>query len=219
MFLEIIATNENDCLKLAKSSVDRIELCSNLDVGGLTPDIKIVEKCSSISIVPMRVMIRESSDSFSYNDFEVHKMIEIIQKYKHFNIEGFVFGCNDGDMINEEHLRLITEACYPKKMTYHRAFDEILDKNYAIKLLDKYNVDTVLTNFGLENINKSTLESNFANFNSLNINLLFGGGVTDSNLDDILNYTNNIHIGTFARLDNTFNSDVNINLINEIKSK
>lgn len=217
--LEIIALDEKDCKLISKSNATRIELCSTIKDGGSTPSFELVEKCVQVSTLPIRVMIRNNVETYSYTNNEIDAMIVNINKIKSLPIDGFVFGCNNIDKINQLHLKRLIEACHPFNITYHRAFDEIEDKQNAINILNDLKVDTILTNFGLDKFDEATLNSKVNELDFKNTDFLYGGGVSLDNIDSILKYTNNIHIGTLAHKDNSFENEIDVDKINYIANK
>ena len=70
---------------------DRIELCSSLENGGLTPSDALM-KLASETRIPCRVMIRPKKGSFVYSTEDLHQMIIDINKARSYNLEGVVFG-------------------------------------------------------------------------------------------------------------------------------
>ena len=78
-----------------KKGADRIELCKNLDEGGLTPSILDIKKANDLLIIPLKVMIRCRPGNFLYNTKEIDKMIEDIQKVKDLGSKEIVFGVID----------------------------------------------------------------------------------------------------------------------------
>jgi copper homeostasis protein len=215
--LEVIATSLLDVEKICQSRADRIELCGGMEHGGTTPCFNLVRDACAISTLPIRVMIRNDVDSFSYSDSEISIMCYQISSLAKYDIEGFVFGCNDGDKINVEHLKKLICAASPKKVTYHRAFDEIKDRDHAIKNLEDAGVDTILTNFGYDVIDDKNIFE-IAHYGSNRI-FLIGGGVNDKNIEIINKFFPNIHIGSSARVGGDFKGEIDIIRINESYAK
>ena len=61
-----------------KKGANRVELCSRLDLDGLTPERKIIEKVLGALSIPIKIMIRPRAGDFSYNDQELNRMKEDI---------------------------------------------------------------------------------------------------------------------------------------------
>ena len=70
---------------------DRIELCSSLELGGLTPSDELMKLASEVNI-PCRVMIRPKKGSFEYSSRDLQQMFRDIDKARSYNLDGVVFG-------------------------------------------------------------------------------------------------------------------------------
>ena len=64
----------DEAILAEKKGADRVELCSRLDLDGLTPERKLIEEVLGSLNIPIKVMIRPRSGNFSYDDQELHKM-------------------------------------------------------------------------------------------------------------------------------------------------
>ena len=75
MVVEVCATNFQSALNAQDAGANRIELCSELAVGGITPNYGLLKKVTSELNIPVHVLIRPRSGDFTYSDsdFEVMK--------------------------------------------------------------------------------------------------------------------------------------------------
>lgn len=202
--IEVIAITLKDAIDIEKAGGDRIELVKDLSKGGLTPDISLVEEISKNISIPMRVMVRDISDSFIYNEEIMRSQIDYIQKLRKFNLDGIVFGSltNEGK-INEKQLNEVVKSLGNMKLTFHRAFDEI-NSDYLIKtlkILEKYkNVDTILTS-GQEKSALDGIELITKLRKLTKLNILPGVGIDENNCKKIVEISkaNFIHIGNGVR--------------------
>lgn len=213
MMLEVIATTIEDVIKINLSSANRIELCSGMEHGGLTPDIEFIKQSVEVSKIPIRVMIRNVYQSYSYDEEEIDLMCGQITKIKDLGIEGIVIGCNAGNTINLKQLEKICEVARPLKITYHRAFDRLENKQRALDELNALKIDTILTNFNIVTYEPDTL-SKLDKYDLGNINLLIGGGINIDNISTVHEKVKNIHVGSCARFNNSYEEDINIETIN-----
>ena len=93
MILEICG-DSLESYKLAKQfAVKRIELCSALSVGGLTPSIGSLEECANIGGVEIHAMIRHLEGGFIYSAKDIGIMIKDISNVSIAGGHGVVFGC------------------------------------------------------------------------------------------------------------------------------
>ena len=74
-----------------EGNADRIELCSSLQYGGLTPSKELLELASKCRIAA-RAMIRPNKGSFFYTSEDLKQMLNDIDKGRSYNLEGVVFG-------------------------------------------------------------------------------------------------------------------------------
>ena len=95
MTFEICADCFEAVLLAKKFGVKRVELCSALSVGGLTPSIGLVEKCAEIKEVEIHVMIRHKEGGFVYSDLDIQIMENDIRAAKKADAKGaMAFTCS-----------------------------------------------------------------------------------------------------------------------------
>ncbi|GAB4156006.1 MAG: copper homeostasis protein CutC [Planctomycetota bacterium] len=136
-----------DCVLAAeRAGADRVELCSDLVEGGLTPSLGAVRKARRRSALPIMVMIRPCGGDFLYSDAEFAVMLEDIRAVREASADGVVFGVltEDGELDRERTRELIEEA-RPLAVTFHRAFDMTRDSFGSLEHLVELGVDRVLT--------------------------------------------------------------------------
>ncbi len=141
-----------DSLETAKTAeskgADQIELCSDLDVGGLTPDFTLIKQIKNSLNIPIRVMVRPRKGDFYYSDDEVEDMIDSISKCRYLDVDGVVFGATTASMkkLDMELIEELAAVAYPLKVTIHKAIDECTSPVKELKRLTKIkNIDAVLT--------------------------------------------------------------------------
>lgn len=217
MKLEVIAKNIFDIYKINKSQADRIEFCKDLEVGGLTPSRFSIWLAAKISKVPVQIMIRPSASSFNYSvkDFEkMKKTARFVEKVS--NINGVVFGIlNDQNEIDEIRMQELVALLPSKQKTFHKAFDEVANKEQGIATLKELGIDHVLTSAG-KNINENLdLLKKLTDLNQVTV--LAGGGVNFDNIKNIIPACSEVHVGTAVRAENNWASKIVVAKINEMK--
>ena len=75
-----------------KNGANRIELCGDLSVGGITPDFQLTQRLLEELTIPIRVMVRPRGGNFVYAEKELEEMKSTILTFKKMGIEGVVFG-------------------------------------------------------------------------------------------------------------------------------
>ena len=111
MIIEICATTIKSVLNANMAGADRIELCSNYNVGGLTPSIKFIKEALNISKIPIHVLVRPRPGNFIYNSNEIDKMKNDIMSIMELGVNGFVVGSiklNGEIAVSYTHLTLPT---------------------------------------------------------------------------------------------------------------
>lgn len=146
--IEIAIEEPGHASQLIDLGVHRIELCSNLNEGGLTPSAAQIEMTVDISDLPVYVMLRPRAGDFIYNRLEKHMMLEEIKILSDCGASGIVFGALDGGRnVDAEFVELVAQFAqdYGLAMTFHRAFDACARPDVAIELLVELGVERILT--------------------------------------------------------------------------
>lgn len=186
--LEICVDSYQDAMVAVRGGADRLEVCADLQLDGLTPDYEMVARITDHSDLPVMVMIRCRSGNFCYTEEEMEQMLIQMDKFLSLDIHGFVFGCVTLlDQIDIKNTKILLEKAGSKQTTFHRAFDHVSDKTGALSQLIKLGVDSVLTSgcigpaiYGLEVLVELTDLANDQ------IDIIVGGGVTPENIATIL---------------------------------
>ena len=146
MKLEICANSYQSAINAQNAGADRIELCSELSVGGITPSYGLLKKVSEDITIPVNVLIRPRSGNFCYSDDEFEIMKQDIEFCKKLGFNGIVSGVLNADnSIDIERTQELIQLSKPLSFTFHRAFDCVSSPIEAIQKLIVINVDRVLT--------------------------------------------------------------------------
>lgn len=144
--IEICANSFESAMNAEKGEADRIELCSELAVGGITPSYGLIKKTVEEISIPIFVLVRPRSGNFSYSDAEFDIMKRDIVFCKSIGCTGIVSG-----VLHEDHtldIKRTTELIQlasPLSFTFHRAFDWIPNPEKTIQTLEEIGVHRVLT--------------------------------------------------------------------------
>ncbi|KAK1792648.1 hypothetical protein P4O66_012582, partial [Electrophorus voltai] len=124
----------------------RIELCSSLLEGGITPSIGLLQVVKENVQIPVYVMIRPRGGDFLYTDREVEVMRKDIELMKSHKADGLVLGAltEDGRVDVALCMELLA-ACRPLPVTFHRAFDMVHDPSVALETLASLGFERILT--------------------------------------------------------------------------
>ena len=139
-----------DSLASARAAIaggaDRLELCSALLAGGLTPYEGLLRQIRSESDVPIRCLMRPRPGDFLYTPEELELMRRQILSLKEAGANGFVIGylTPDGDL-DVAAMKPLVEACAGCGITLHRCIDVSRDPVETYRLAGALGIDTVLT--------------------------------------------------------------------------
>lgn len=146
MILEICAPSFESALAAQNGGAHRIELCSELSVGGLTPSFGLLENVLSEVTIPVYVLIRPRSGNFTYSKFEVEVMLKDIQQAANMGVKGIVSGALTSENEIDKNVTLqLLEASEKMDFTFHRAFDWCTKPFESLKLLEDLQIKRVLT--------------------------------------------------------------------------
>ena len=183
MIVEICANSFESAFNAQQAGAHRIELCSELAVGGITPSYGLIEQVMTSLMIPVFVLVRPRSGDFNYSDAEFKIIKKDIELCKKLGCSGIVSGVlNRDNSIDILRTQELVELAKPLPFVFHRAFDLVPDPISALNELMEIGVQRVLTSGqestalrGLELIQK--LKSQAKN----RITILPGGGINLEN--------------------------------------
>lgn len=191
MLLELCITSAEGMLAARACGAHRVELCSALILGGLTPSDGLLRTCLEISEgqVPIRVLIRPRQGDFCYSDWEFKTMLEDIARCRALGAEGIVSGVllPDG-RVDEARTAQMVEAARGLGFTFHRAFDQARDPFEALEAIVRCGADTLLTSGQAASAPEAaSLLSQLVEAAQGRIHILAGGGIRPENAGPLLN--------------------------------
>lgn len=151
MKLEICIESISSARTALVGGADRLEVCGNLAVGGVTPSLELVERCVELSSSDfarsnVMMMVRPHSRGFVYNQDDLKAMLRDIDVAKQLGAQGVVFGALTVDgCVDKALCRRLIDAARPLEITFHRAFDLARDPFQALDDLLDLGLDRVLT--------------------------------------------------------------------------
>jgi copper homeostasis protein len=149
LLLEISVGSIQAAAAAERGGADRIELCSDLSVGGLTPDPALTRAVRQQIQIPIFVMIRPRAGGFVYSAAELAEMKKSIAVAKHSGASGLVFGILKPDRtVDIERTRELVELAKSLPVTFHRAFDACLDLSQALEDVVQSGASRILTSGG-----------------------------------------------------------------------
>jgi len=144
--IEIATTDYTTTKSAIEGGADRIELCSALSEGGITPSFGLMKQCRKDFEVPLFPIIRPRSGDFFYTDDEFELMKHDVLLSKQIGCDGVVIGLLTADgNIDVERTALLVEMAYPMEVSFHRAFDRCKDPFKALEELINIGCQRILT--------------------------------------------------------------------------
>lgn len=197
--IEICLGNIQDVEVLNNYPIDRIELNSALELGGLTPSINTLVEAKKKTDIKIVCMTRCRGGGFIYTDDEYEVMFKDAEMMLKNGADGIVFGfLNSDKTINIEKTKEMIELIksFNKEAIFHKAFDEIEDVDNASKILRDLGIDRILTSGKSEDIVEGSKLINKLSIKYPEIQYLPGGGVRINNIQTVLNTakTKQIHM-------------------------
>jgi len=133
-----------------KNGATRLELCSHLEVDGLTPSLELVKGVLEAVSIPVKVMIRPRQGNFVYTSRELLQMTGSIYAMKDLGVYGIVIGIlNKYSTIDSVNTASLAELAKPLNVTFHKAIDYTTNIIENVKILSAItSVDALLTSGG-----------------------------------------------------------------------
>jgi len=192
------------------AGAQRVELCSALLEGGLTPSFGMAARAMAVADaagainVKVHVMIRPRGGDFLYTDEEFASMKEDIAAFKQIGVHGYVFGILDRHgNIDIPRNRELIEHCQPASVTFHRAFDMARDPLAALEDLVKLRADRLLTSGQAPTVLEGApLIRQLISQSDGRLIIMPGGDISSYNVSRIVSETgaNEIHFAAFEHL-------------------
>ncbi len=181
MLVEVCANSLESAMNAEKAGVDRIELCSELGVGGVTPSMGLIRLVKERLSIPVHVLVRPRSGHFTYSNTEFEVMLTDIEACKKAGVDGIVSGVLRKDFsVDVERTQKLVEWSGSLHFTFHRAFDWVANPLEALAHLEHIGVNTILTSGSMNSAEKG-LKNLEAWQQQTALTLMAGGGVSPSN--------------------------------------
>ena len=186
MELELCAASIQAVQLAKKYNFNRIELCQNLEQGGITPSIGMIQTALQYN-VDTHVLIRPRIGNFIYFKEEKEIILSDVKYLNTLSIKGLVVGAlNSKNELDINFLNQIKAIHSKLDLTFHRAFDDIKNWNLAIDQLVELGFKRILSSGG-----KSTVDEGFQQLQQMveyangRIEIMTGGGVNSKNIKKI----------------------------------
>jgi copper homeostasis protein len=202
VLLEICCGSLDDAIEAAAGGADRVELCSSLFLGGLTPSFGALIEARSRLRIPIVFMVRPRSGGFCYTDAEMAAMERDTEMAVNHGADAIVFGIlTDNGRIDRERSARIRQLAEGRDVVFHRAFDVTPDPYAAVDELVDLGITRILTSGQRDTVFEGLdLIRKLVDYAGDRIQILPGGGIKPYQFDDVIARTGcrQIHVAAWA---------------------
>ena len=200
--IEVIVQTVDDARAAADGGADRLEVVRAIDVGGLTPELAVVEAIAAATSLPLRVMLR-GNGGFETSDAEIEVLRAAAWELTKLGVDGLVAGFAKAGELSLVEFASVIEAAPGVPITFHRAFDSLSNPLAAIETLSTFpRVDHILSSGG-----DGPLEERCAHLREYDartgsrLTIIAGGGVDEEMFRRLVEQrtVREIHVGRAAR--------------------
>lgn len=171
-----------------QAGADRLELCSHLELDGLTPDAVLLESVMREVSIPVHAMARSRAGDFVYTPAEIEEILQDIDRLRSAGVAGVVVGMLDArGQIDLENVRKVAAYAAPLKVTFHKAIDETPDIFRSLQqLMEVPEITGVLTSGGKPTAEEgATVLKEMVQLAGDQLEIIAAGKITQANLPDL----------------------------------
>ena len=216
MIIEICATSLKSIINAQNAGANRIELCQEYLIGGVTPSLTFTLESIQNSRIPINILIRPRGGDFIFTEEEFDIMIKSIHNFKNYNINGFVVGfLNEKNKLDSNRLAQFRDVTKGYELIFHRAFDYLNNQDESLELLIENKFDRILCSGSTTDSEQGLKRLIYLKKIAKNkISIMPGGGVNlrNFNLFKASNF-NEIHL---SAIDKNISLDSNYDIIRQI---
>lgn len=189
--LEISVENAERAVAAERGGASRIELCGDLRVGGVTPDVGLMLRVRERVHVPIFAMVRPRGGDFVYSDAEFAEMERAVDVAASAGMDGVVLGILAvNGRVDVARTAMLVERARPMAVTFHRAFDVSAEVMAALEDVVATGAMRLLTSGGAGTAGEGLLRvSELMKRARRRIVVMPGSGITAANVADIADVT------------------------------
>jgi copper homeostasis protein len=199
VLIEVCVDSIASAAAAERGGAQRVELCSDLLEGGITPSLGLLQSVRAAISLPLHVIVRPRGGDFCYSEEEFDVMRRDIEIAKRAGADGVVLGILlPSGRIDIARTRQLTELAMPMSVTFHRAFDMSADLQNSLTDVCQTGADRLLTSGGEPDCLQGTdAIAKLVQSARGRIHIMAGGGINAGNVAPILQRTGvtEIHVG------------------------
>lgn len=183
MILEVCVDSVESAVNAELGGADRIELCGDLIVGGITPSLALFDRIREKVNLPIHVLLRPRFGDFLYSEEEMEVLIRQAKMFAEAGADNLVIGCLTLDgRLDLEAMHRIIDAANGTPINLHRAFDMCRDLNEALEDAKKLGIVSILTSGGYASALEGVEVLDRLKKHAGNIDIMAGAGMNAKNI-------------------------------------
>lgn len=189
--LEISVESVEAALAAERGGADRIELCADLSVGGVTPSAELISAVRGQLHIPIFTMVRPRAGDFVYSEAEFAVMKTAVASAKKHRVDGVVLGILREDRcVDVDRTRELVELAQLLPATFHRAFDQCVNLPQALENVNQTGAKRILTSGGAKNaFEGASILADLVAAAGDRITVIPGAGINASNIAQVAKAT------------------------------
>jgi copper homeostasis protein len=191
MQVEICVDSVESATAAERGGAQRVELCSDLLEGGVTPSAGLVSIVRQQIDIGVFVMIRPRGGDFCYTDLEFGIMQQDIRQARDLGADGIILGVLDRQArVDVARTRKLVELAGPLPVTFHRAIDMTPDPRAALEDVVATGAARVLTSGGAPKVTKGlAVVARMVETAGDRLAVMAGGGITPETIAGVAEAT------------------------------
>ena len=188
--LEVCVDSVVSAVNAKLGGANRLELCGDLAVGGVTPAVELFELVKENVDLPVHVLLRPRFGDFLYDAEELEMMVRQAKRFHELEADALVIGCltKDGNL-DWESMNRIMDAANGTRIHLHRAFDMCIDLPKALEQAKTQGIHTILTSGGYACALEGAKVLKKLKQNAGEISIMAGAGVNASVIEELYKKT------------------------------